>query len=175
MMSAWKPVALVDACASAPADRKIKILPLLLAFMIVGCASTSGSNADEQMPVFPRMTFDSDILLTAGLFGTLEQRGRCLVIAGEDGSYFTPYWPRRSQLGRDRNGYFVEDASSGEIIRPGDFIVGGGGFAFREGDGEERLNELNALIAPDIPAECSQKIASIHSFRKSRKWYVGHD
>ena len=153
----------------------MKLSPFLLALSLTGCASISAKNEERQIPVFPRMTFNSDIFLTARLSGTFEQRGKCLVIASNDGSFVTPYWPKQSILGKDNKGYFVKDAPSGEIIHVGDFITGGGGQAFKKDNGAERLKEINAIVTPDIPPECSENIVSIHSFRKTQKWYVGQD
>lgn len=158
-----------------PREIGMKILFFLSLFMVAGCVSTSPSNSAKPTPVFPRMNFEPDILLTAKLWGNFEQRGRCLVIADDDGNFFTPYWPKQSKFGKDKYGYYVVDASSGETIRIGDFITAGGGFVLQTSDDQERLKEINAILKPDIPAECSENIASIHSFRKTRKWYVGYE
>jgi len=151
----------------------MKLSPFLLAFLVAGCMSPSTNREHRQTPVFPRMIFDPDILTTARLAGTLEQRGKCLVIATDDGKLVTPYWPKQSTLGKDNKGYFVKDTMSGEIIRVGDFIEGGGGLAFQKGYGAERLKKINALVKPDIPFECSDNIVSFHSYRKTEIWHMG--
>lgn len=84
----------------------MKLSLFLLGFLLAGCVFTSANNEETQIPVFPQMVFDPDILLTARLGGTLEQRRKCLAIANGDGSYFTPVWPKQSNLRKDTRALF---------------------------------------------------------------------
>jgi hypothetical protein len=154
--------------------RRGLLWPLAAAAMVGGC-----TRVDQNLPIAPHLDHEDGVRTQAALFGRLAIRNKCLVLLALDGRgevAFTPIWHEEAEVGRDGRGIVVRDRSSGAVIRPGDRVIGGGGFIAsdpapsneRSFDDHAEVRDhawLNRRVSPDLPPACGGHYATFYSFR----------
>lgn len=132
------------------------------ALCLLGCQHSPKQIAE----VAPLAKFVPKFLFrgSARLGGTIGIYATCIVLIEDDGHRSVPIWTAAARLERDGEGWLIRDLTSGEVLRPGDRVVGGGGVLIgRDGSGWSR-SQVNAVVDPDIPENCGGGVVSFHSF-----------
>lgn len=130
---------------------------------IAGCQSTR----KPVLASIPLLTFVPEFNFrgSARLGGVIGIDGGCLVLVQGDGGRYTPIWSE-ARLERDENGWLVRDVESGEVVRPGDHVIGSGGVLIETSGAGWSRARVNDLVEPDLPERCRFGVISFHSFRR---------
>ena len=130
---------------------------------VAGCESIARrASAPVPLTTFvPEFNFRGE----ARLGGVIGIDAGCLVLVQDDGDRYTPIWSD-ARLERDDHGWLIRDVHSGEIVRPGDRVIGAGGVLIETGGAGWSRAKVNDLVEPDIPGRCSFGVISFHSFRR---------
>jgi hypothetical protein len=134
------------------------IPPLCFALCTVSCASQVPLDAPEFVQRAAPREGQNEIALLAQFKGRLAIEDGCLGAVGprgEDDSFVTLVWPFNARIERDGNSWRVRNERSGETIKLGQIIKGGGGF--RGAMGRDELRDYNRSLTSKLSRDCADK------------------
>lgn len=135
----------------------VRLAPLLIVPFIAACITPLPADAPEFAQRAAPKEGQNEIELLAGFNGRLAIKDDCLgaiSVYGRRDSFVTIVWPANAKLERADRSWQVVNEANGQVIKVGEKISGGGGYA---GDfNNAALKEYNDYLARDLSAKCAQ-------------------